>query len=344
MTQITNTLQFTKNFLIQMSNRLSPSVKTELDSFLTTISKQETFLEDDIPIFLKIMDLVARDIGYVEAIFEVTKPITLINFGIFSMCINCATTIRQFAISWAETITLLGVYTDATFEEKSNGKLIFSKRLGKSDIEECVFVQVSDCVVVTSYLRNLFRKSFNPSKVILPESLPIDSLEKLRDYFKCEIESCENRVELHFDKNQLDTTLPAGDPDMSLQYMLLASITAIETHPTDLILKIKNWYIQTYLSNSFEKENIFEELNISSEQLRTHLMSRGTSLESIRSEIRFRMATLFLQQSSTQVKNISLKVGYGSSSAFNKAYKKWTGQTPNEYRKGYFERLNSVTF
>ena len=84
MTQITNTLQFTKNFLIQMSNRLSPSVKTELDSFLTTISKQETFLEDDIPNFLKIMDLVARDIGYVEAIFEVTKPITLINFGIFS--------------------------------------------------------------------------------------------------------------------------------------------------------------------------------------------------------------------------------------------------------------------
>ena len=73
-------------------------------------------------------------------------------------------------------------------------------------------------------------------------------------------------------------------------------------------------------------------------------MSRGTSLESIRSEIRFRMATLFLQQSSTQVKNISLKVGYGSSSAFNKAYKKWTGQTPNEYPKGYFERLNSVTF
>ena len=126
--------------------------------------------------------------------------------------------------------------------------------------------------------------------------------------------------------------------------MLLASKTAIETHPTDLILKIKNWYIQTYLSNSFEQENIFEELDISSEQLRTHLMSRGTSLESIRSEIRFRMATLFLQQSSTQVKNISLKVGYGSSSAFNKAYKKWTGQTPNEYRKGYFERLNSVTF
>ena len=48
MTQISNTLQFTKNFLIQMSNRLSPSVKTELDSFLTTISEQETFLEDDI--------------------------------------------------------------------------------------------------------------------------------------------------------------------------------------------------------------------------------------------------------------------------------------------------------
>ena len=73
-------------------------------------------------------------------------------------------------------------------------------------------------------------------------------------------------------------------------------------------------------------------LHMSSRSLRRHLREQGTSYQRILDEVRLESATRLLRESPGSVASIGYELGFDNPSHFNRAFKRWTGQTPRQYR------------
>ncbi len=64
----------------------------------------------------------------------------------------------------------------------------------------------------------------------------------------------------------------------------------------------------------------------------------GTSYQAILDEMQRELSIYYLKEEQIAVYEVAFLLGFSEASAFNRAFKRWTGQTPSEFRQ--LERLN----
>jgi AraC-like DNA-binding protein len=79
---------------------------------------------------------------------------------------------------------------------------------------------------------------------------------------------------------------------------------------------------------------IADEFSLTPETLRRRLKNEGSSYASIKEAVRRDLAVYQLCQTDLAINQIAINTGFSEPSAFNRAFKRWTGQTPGDYRKG----------
>ena len=61
--------------------------------------------------------------------------------------------------------------------------------------------------------------------------------------------------------------------------------------------------------------------------------AQGVTFAQLLDEVRADLARMYLGDSQLAVFEVAFLLGYSEPSAFNRAFRRWTGQTPSEYRK-----------
>jgi AraC-like DNA-binding protein len=79
---------------------------------------------------------------------------------------------------------------------------------------------------------------------------------------------------------------------------------------------------------------IAKELSMSVRTLQIYLKREGTEFSRLLKETREQLATKYLRENYT-VEDIAYLLGFSDSCAFRKAFKKWVGVTPKEYRENF---------
>ncbi|WP_051687204.1 AraC family transcriptional regulator [Microbulbifer sp. HZ11] len=90
--------------------------------------------------------------------------------------------------------------------------------------------------------------------------------------------------------------------------------------------------------NSIENlslDDVAERLYTSPQTLRRRLKDEGNSWQDIKDSVRRDMAMYQLKGQETAVAEIAERLGFSEPSAFNRAFKKWTGLAPGAYREKY---------
>jgi AraC-like DNA-binding protein len=113
--------------------------------------------------------------------------------------------------------------------------------------------------------------------------------------------------------------------------------------PENILLKYKNGSslgarIRRRLRQSLpgdlpEFEALAEELNMTPATLRRRLHEEGTFYQSIKDQLRRDLAIRYLSHSKRSAMDIGLELGFSERSAFHRAFKKWTGASPGEFRR-----------
>jgi AraC-like DNA-binding protein len=78
---------------------------------------------------------------------------------------------------------------------------------------------------------------------------------------------------------------------------------------------------------------VAENLSINVRTLQRRLASAGTSFRDLLSECRRQKALRELAESDRPVGDVSLRLGYSDPAHFARAFRRWTGSTPIEYRR-----------
>jgi AraC-like DNA-binding protein len=74
-------------------------------------------------------------------------------------------------------------------------------------------------------------------------------------------------------------------------------------------------------------------LGMSARTLQRKLRALGTSHQELLDEMRKALAVRYLAEPDVAVCEVAYLLGFSESSAFHRAFKRWTGTTPSEFRK-----------
>ena len=74
-------------------------------------------------------------------------------------------------------------------------------------------------------------------------------------------------------------------------------------------------------------------LNTSTRSLRRRLQDEGTDYESLVTEVRRSLAEELLRKDVINIEQIAERLGYAEVASFSRAFKRWTGKSPRQYRK-----------
>lgn len=130
-----------------------------------------------------------------------------------------------------------------------------------------------------------------------------------------------------------------GIPIITANYRIQEyfKILLLETSALDLIHleSLKNRVSKYIKSNSYLKvlsiDDVAANFNLSSRTLQRKLNEEGCSFKEIVDNVRKELALEYLKDRNNQIKDVAYSLGYNESSAFVRAFKRWTGTTPTLY-------------
>ena len=79
-------------------------------------------------------------------------------------------------------------------------------------------------------------------------------------------------------------------------------------------------------------------LNLSPRTLHRQLREEGASLQALKDSVRQQRARELLLRTARPLKQIAAEVGFGSEKSFIRAFRTWTGSTPEAFRHGAMDR------
>jgi len=80
-------------------------------------------------------------------------------------------------------------------------------------------------------------------------------------------------------------------------------------------------------------ETISRDLGMTTRNLQFKLKAEGTTFRKLVEEVKKEMAISYLKDANASICEIALLLNFADQSAFHRAFKRWTGKTPGEYRK-----------
>jgi len=163
---------------------------------------------------------------------------------------------------------------------------------------------------------------------------PVNVAEYQRT-FNCPLyfSSAENKISIN--PQQLQLPILQANP-LSVAAAERMCIEFLEANPTvsDLVMQVRQLILEK--QNHFLSEAaVAERLNITSRTLRNRLQKLGTRYQVILDSLREQIAKTDLINSTFTISAIAERLDYSDARSFRRAFKKWTGLTPDEFRKRY---------
>ncbi len=156
--------------------------------------------------------------------------------------------------------------------------------------------------------------------------------EYLRVY-GCPVSLEQRETRLYFDASVLDYPLWQAEPELIQLHEQLALEKLQELARYDLVGEVRRAIGATLESGETTLETVAAQLKITPRRLRTQLSDAQTSFQQILSDYRCRLAKRLLAGTNESIEKIVYLTGFSEPSTFYRAFKRWSNETPVEYRK-----------
>ncbi len=132
----------------------------------------------------------------------------------------------------------------------------------------------------------------------------------------------------------LDACVPTADEDT--HRLLIGQITERMdlVHAQNSFVDSVRFYLKRIEGPLPRMASVAKAFNMSARTFRNRLRRHNTSFQSLLDKERHEQAVHYLKSTDKSVKEIAYVLGFQESSNFSRVFKKWTGVTPLDYRRG----------
>lgn len=158
--------------------------------------------------------------------------------------------------------------------------------------------------------------------------------EDLKQVFPCRHYYNQPHNSVVFNQRFLDMPLKQ-DAQSLVDFLASAPECLLTEYKTDnsVTAEVRLLLTQDDELEGLSLEMVAAQLNTSSQTLRRRLKEEGNSFQQIKDSLRRDTAIYHLSKQITPINEIAALVGFSEPSAFNRAFKRWTGMAPGAYRE-----------
>ncbi|MEA3411505.1 MAG: AraC family transcriptional regulator [Pseudomonadota bacterium] len=184
--------------------------------------------------------------------------------------------------------------------------------------------------VACNIMRELCGADWNPTRVLLSRRAPNDPAPYER-FFRATVRFDSERNAVVFPTRLLDQPLTSADP--LLYRYFIEQANELRAHRSeDIVERLRRLLRKSLADRKFMTHYIASQLCMHERTLHRRLQEAGTTYRHELEDIRYAMARQMLADSAVPQSRIAVALGYASATAFGRAFKRWSGVTPSEWR------------
>lgn len=254
------------------------------------------------------------------------------HFGTLGFAVLASSTLR---ITLERFIRFHRVVSDTPYaelhEHKDKGLLVFTL----NDNNKEPYPPARDdaaLAFIMSLLRVNFQQDLAPISVTFTHSSP-DCADKFEEFFQAPITFDASVSSLSLSLDMMDIVLPSGNEELAA-FSDQAMTKYIATLGKEtLVSRVQTIIVEHLPSGNANIENVASELYLNTRKLQRLLLQDGTTFISLLNETRMKIAKQYVQDKTMDLTEVAFLLGFSGLSAFSRSFKRWTGRSPDQYRK-----------
>jgi AraC-like DNA-binding protein len=182
-------------------------------------------------------------------------------------------------------------------------------------------------------MRGFFGASWSPTAVMLPRQAPADSWP-WRRFFRAPVRFGAAQCCMTFPAQWLTVSLPAVNP--TLRHYLQKEAARLQSLLGQSLVDEVRRTVRATLSNPpCSASRVAQLLGMHERTLNRRLQADGTNFRRVRDEVLYSASQQMLHTTSMRLAEVAAALGYAEPSAFIHAFTRWSGQTPDRWRRGH---------
>lgn len=251
-------------------------------------------------------------------------------FGIVEYVCRASPTLEEALRQWVRYLNLLDDAVTVGLAVEGERALLRVER--ESDAPAPASHELC-WALVARHARELSTVPFRLIAVELAHPAPAD-VAAFRAWFDAPVVFGADATQLVFPADALGYHLRSADPALLAILTRAADELAVKiARDPSLTQQVKRLLSELLRTCEASVDVAARRLGMTGRSLQRRLKEEGTSFQAVREDVRRALAERYLADGLT-INEISFLLGFSEPSAFFRAFKRWTGTTPLEHRRG----------
>ena len=183
-------------------------------------------------------------------------------------------------------------------------------------------------------MRQLYQADFNPVRVAFSYAMPREgSMTPTRNCFAHPSAFDQAAPELVFSRPDLQQPLARACAELAQLHDNLATSYIARLDKHDVVSTVRQKIIEYLPNGDCSRDKVASAMCISPTTLQFKLSQHDTNFNELLDATRKELAASYVQQSALSITEITFLLGFSDSSNFTRAFKRWEGVSPSDYRK-----------
>jgi AraC-like DNA-binding protein len=185
--------------------------------------------------------------------------------------------------------------------------------------------------IITDMCRTNFGGTLNPLRVAFHHAAPADA-GPYEAFFRCPVSFGADANRILISRADADYPLPTGNRELAAVHDRILVEELARLDRKNVKARIRASLLERMASGELSEEDAARDLNMSRRSLQRRLAESDATYQSLLDDTRRDLALRYIQDPARSATDITFLLGYSQQSALTRAFKRWTGLSPSQYR------------
>lgn len=215
----------------------------------------------------------------------------------------------------------------------SDVALVWPQHSNLLNLKQSQVIEETGIAAFVTFMRSQIANPPHPKQVCLVATPSPDYQKVCEVFYQCPVVLGCPQTSVHVPLSYLTLAMPHSDPGLTvlLEQQAQALVKALPSaHPFDQAVQL--CLVRFLPDGEVSIHKVAQAMHQSPRTLQRRLAERGMTWHALRDSTREHLAKQYLAAPSLALIEVALLLGYSEQSAFSRAFRRWTGETPHEYR------------
>ena len=260
---------------------------------------------------------------------QVARNIHVSNLHALGYALAASATLMDFCRRLERYMRLVSQVTNVHLGEQGDEVHLRFEHLVElsGETEDCFFA----FLILT--MRTLYKPGFNPLRVAFRRPMPLEGAGPYEKLLRAPVSFSNVDGLLVFDKATLQLPLSGSCPELAQVNDNITISYLAKLDKNDVVTGVVQKIIEFLPDGEFGRDKVAAALCMSPTTLQARLAQRGSNFQQLLDDTRKDMACSYLRQGGRSVTEVTFLLGFADTSNFTRAFKRWTGVSPTEFRQ-----------